>query len=201
MLRTVSRYLSRLYLMRFAFLLLGLALLVVFLDFLADGDEVLKAGGGAATSVLRYTILRLPEIVSELIPITAMLAGFITFAGLARFRELTALLGVGISKFTLAAAIAPAAVLVATMQFAIEDQALPLAVGELREWGVGDYAVSEDAKVTWIRQGTDIVRIGRFDRTADRMDRPGPGTCQVRRAASRAREGTGIPSGGSPPLV
>ena len=33
--------------MRFAFLLLGLALLVVFLDFLADGDEVLKAGGGA----------------------------------------------------------------------------------------------------------------------------------------------------------
>jgi lipopolysaccharide export system permease protein len=167
---TVSRYLSRLYLMRFGFLLLGLALLVVFLDFLADGDEVLKAGGGAATSVLRYTMLRLPEIVSELIPITAMLAGFVTFAGLARFRELTALLGVGISKFTLAAAIAPAAVLVATMQFAIEDQALPLAVGELREWGVGDYAVSDDAKVTWIRQGTDIVRIERFARGEDRLE-------------------------------
>src|SRR5918996_1772943 len=100
---TVSRYLSRLYLMRFAFLLLGLALLAVFLDFLADGDEVLKASGGAATSILRYTMLRLPEIVAELIPITAMLAGFLTFAGLARFCELTALLGVGISKFTLAA--------------------------------------------------------------------------------------------------
>src|ERR687892_2447883 len=114
---TVSRYLSRLYLMRFAFLLLGLALLVVFLDFLADGDEVLEAGGGAVTSILRYTMLRLPEIVAELIPITAMLAGFLTFAGLARFRELTALLGIGLSKFTLAAALVPAAVLVATMQF------------------------------------------------------------------------------------
>jgi lipopolysaccharide export system permease protein len=166
---TVSRYLSRLYLMRFAFLLLGLALLVVFLDFLADGDEVLEAGGGAIMPILRYTVLRLPEIVAELIPITAMLAGFVTFAGLARFRELTALLGVGISKFRLAAAIAPAALLVATTQFVIEDQALPLAVGELRAWGVADYASSDGDQATWIRQGTDIVRIGRFDRAADRL--------------------------------
>jgi lipopolysaccharide export system permease protein len=166
---TVSRYLSRLYLMRFAFLLLGLALLTVFLDFLADGDEVLKAGGGAVTSILRYTMLRLPEIVAELIPITAMLAGFLTFAGLARFRELTALLGVGISKSTLALAIAPAALLVGAMQLAIEDQALPLAVSELRAWGVADYASSEEDKATWIRQGPDIVRIARFDRAADRL--------------------------------
>jgi lipopolysaccharide export system permease protein len=167
---TVSRYLSRLYLMRFAFLLLGLAVLVVFLDFLADGDEVLKAGGGTATSVLRYTVLRLPEIVSELIPITAMLAGFVTFAGLARFRELTALLGVGVSKFALAAAIAPAAALIAMLQLAIEDQALPVAVGELRAWGVADYASSDDDKATWIRQGADIVRIERFDRGEDRLE-------------------------------
>jgi lipopolysaccharide export system permease protein len=168
MLWTISRYLSRLYLMRFAFLLLGLAVLVVFLDFLADGDEVLKAGGGTITPILRYTVLRLPEVVSDLIPIVAMLAGFVTFAGLARHRELTALLGVGISKFRLAAAIAPAAALVAAMQLVIEDQALPVAVGELRAWGVADYA-SDDGKATWIRQGTDIVRIARFDRAADRL--------------------------------
>jgi lipopolysaccharide export system permease protein len=167
---TVSRYLSRLFLMRFGFLMLGLALLVVFLDFLADGDEILEAGGGAVMPILRYTVLRLPEVVSELIPITAMLAGFLTFAGLARFRELTALLGVGISKFTLAAALAPAAVAVAAMQFAIEDQALPVAVGELRAWGVADYGSGDGGQATWIRQGTDIVRIGRFDRAADRLE-------------------------------
>ncbi|HEX5078470.1 MAG TPA: LptF/LptG family permease [Geminicoccaceae bacterium] len=169
MIWTVSRYLSRLFLMRFAFLMLGLALLVVFLDFLADGDQVLEAGGGAVLPILRYTVLRLPEIVSELIPITAMLAGFLTFAGLARFRELTALQGVGLSKFALAAAIAPAAVLIGAMQFVIEDQALPAAVGELRAWGVADYAAA-DGQTTWIRQGTDIVRIGRFDRAADRLE-------------------------------
>jgi lipopolysaccharide export system permease protein len=170
MIWTVSRYLSRLFLMRFGYLLLGLALLVVFLDFLADGDEILEAGGGAVTPILRYTVLRLPEIVSELIPITAMLAGFLTFAGLARFRELTALMGVGISKFALAAAIAPAAILVAAMQLAIEDQALPVAVRELRAWGVADYAGADGGRQTWIRQGTDIVRIGRFDRAADRLE-------------------------------
>ena len=167
---TISRYLSRLYLMRFGFLLLGLALLVMFLDFLADGDDVLEVAGGAVMTILRYTMLRLPEIVAELIPITAMLAGFLTFAGLARYRELTALLGVGVSKFSLAAAILPAALLVATMQFAIEDQALPRAVGELRAWGVGDYATEDGGRPTWIRQGTDIVRIGRFDRAADGLE-------------------------------
>jgi lipopolysaccharide export system permease protein len=170
MISTVSRYLSRLYLTRFGFLLLGLSLLVVFLDFLADGDDVLKAGGGAVTLILRYTILRLPEIVSDLIPIVAMLSGFLTFAGLARHRELTAMLGVGISKFKLAAAIAPAAALIAAAQFVVEDQALPVAVGELRAWGVADYAASDEGKVTWIRQGTDIVRIKRFDRAADRLE-------------------------------
>jgi lipopolysaccharide export system permease protein len=167
---TVSHYLVRLFLMRFGFLLLGLALLVVFLDFLADGDEVLEAGGGVVVPILRYTVLRLPEIVSELIPITAMLAGFLTFAGLARYRELTAMLGVGISKFKLAAAIAPAALLIAAMQLVIEDQALPLAVGELRAWGVADYAASDADKATWIRQGTDIVRIQRFDRANDQLE-------------------------------
>jgi lipopolysaccharide export system permease protein len=165
MISTVSRYIGRLFLMRFAILLLGLAALVVFLDFLADGDDVIDAGVGIVTPIARYTILRLPEIVAELIPITAMLAGFVTFAGLARHRELTAMLGAGISKFKLAAAVLPAAVLVAGMQFLIEDQAVPLAVGELRAWGVGDYSDSS-SNTTWIRQGTDIVRIHRLDRAA-----------------------------------
>jgi lipopolysaccharide export system permease protein len=169
MISTVSRYLTLLYLTRFGFLLLGLAVLVVFLDFLADGDEVLQAGGGAVTPILRYTVLRLPEVVSELIPIVAMLAGFLTFAGLARHRELTAMLGVGISKFKLAAAILPAALLIAAAQFVIEDQALPVAVGQLRAWGVADYA-SDGDKPTWIRQGTDIVRIRHIDRAADRLE-------------------------------
>jgi lipopolysaccharide export system permease protein len=164
MISTVSRYIARLFLMRFAILLLGLAALIVFLDFLADGDDVIDAGGGIVTPIVRYTILRLPEIVAELIPIAAMLAGFVTFAGLARHRELTAMLGAGISKFKLAAAVLPAAVLVGGMQFLIEDQAVPLAVGELRAWGVGDYG--DRSNTTWIRQGTDIVRIHRLDRVA-----------------------------------
>lgn len=170
MISTISRYLSALFLARFGFLLFGLSILVVFLDFMADGDEVLEAGDGTASPILFYTLLRLPEILSELIPITAMLAGFLTFAGLARHHELTAMLGIGVSKFKLALAILPAGVLVALMQFAIEDQALPVAVDELRAWGVADYAAKNDAGPVWIRQGTDIARIGRLDHAADRLE-------------------------------
>lgn len=170
MISTVSRYLTILFLTRFGFLLLGVSILVVFLDFMADGDEVLEAGGGGVTPILRYTLLRLPEILSELIPITAMLAGFLTFAGLARYRELTAMLGIGISKFKLALAIAPAALLLAVAQFAIEDQAVPIAVGELRAWGVADYAAKNNGGPTWIRQGTDIARIERLDHAANKLE-------------------------------
>lgn len=171
MISTIGRYIARLFLMRFAFLLLGLAALVVFLDFLSDGDDVLEEASGPVLPILRYTVLRLPEIVAELIPIAAMLAGFVTFAGLARHRELTAMLGVGISKFKLAAAIIPAALLIACLQFAIEDQAVPVAVGQLRAWGVGDYGDDPDEPptVSWIRQGTDIVRIRHFDRAGGRL--------------------------------
>jgi lipopolysaccharide export system permease protein len=61
-------------------------------------------------------------------------------------------------------------VLVALGQFVIEDQAVPLTIGELRAWGVADYAATADTKPTWIRQGTDIVRIERLDRATDRLE-------------------------------
>ncbi|MEM7026312.1 MAG: LptF/LptG family permease [Pseudomonadota bacterium] len=170
MISMLSRYLTRLFFGRFVIVLFGLSVLVVFLDFLADGDDILEAGGGSVAPILRYTALRMPEIVAELIPITAMLAVFLTFATLARHRELTAMHGIGVSKFKLAAAITPAALLVAAAQFAIEDQALPVAVGELRTWGVADYDSSNDDKATWIRQGTDIVRIDRIDRAEDQLE-------------------------------
>ena len=40
-------------------------------------------------------------------------------------------------------AVLPVALLIALVQFLIEDQAVPAAVGELRAWGIGDYAPAE----------------------------------------------------------
>jgi lipopolysaccharide export system permease protein len=148
-------------------LLAGLAALIMILEFLADGDKVIEAGDGVVLPVLRFALLRLPEILAELLPVAAMLAALLTFADLARHSELVAIHAAGISKPRLIVAVLPVALLIALLQLAIADQAVPRAVAELRAWGIGDYEADPDAPTfSWLRHGNDILRVGAFDANA-----------------------------------
>jgi lipopolysaccharide export system permease protein len=164
----LSRYITRRLLARAAILLTGLAALMMILDFLANGDQVIAGSESVPLPILRYTVLRLPEIVAQLLPITAMLAGLLTFADLTRHSELTAMAAAGVSKARLAAAVLPVALLIAATQFLVEDQAVPVAVARLRAWGIGDYAPAAGA--AWLRYGDDILRIQALDPAAGRLD-------------------------------
>ena len=166
----LSRYIARRLLARAILLLLGLAALMVILDFLANGDQVLADSDRILEPVLRYTVLRLPEILAQVLPITAMLACLLTFAELARHSELTAIAAAGVSRARLAAAVLPVALLIAATQFLIEDQAAPAAVAKLRDWGIGDYARAEDEPAAWLRHGDDILRVRTVDPGAGRID-------------------------------
>jgi lipopolysaccharide export system permease protein len=159
----ISRYVNRLLLGRFALVLLGLAALMLLLEFLGDSDQVIAANDDAVEALALYMVLRLPDILAELIPVAALLAGLLAFAELARHSELTAIYAGGMSKVRLALAIVPAFVLIGGFQLLIEDQARPVAMKELRAWGVGDYDTSDDARATWLRRGADILRIEAID--------------------------------------
>jgi lipopolysaccharide export system permease protein len=164
----LSRYIARRLLARVAVLVSGLAALMMILDFLANGDQVIAGSDSVLLPIVRYTILRLPEIVAEILPIAAVLAGLLTFAELARHSELTAIAAAGVSKARLAVAVLPICLLVAMVQFAIEDQAVPVAVAKLRAWGIGDYGSADDA-TAWLRDGDDILRIRAFDPPTGRI--------------------------------
>ena len=171
MISILSRYIARMLLARTLILLAGLAALMVILAFLADGDQVIATSDSVWRPILRYTVLRLPEILAQMLPITAMLAGLLTFAELARHSELTAMYAAGLSKPRLAAAILPVALLIALVQFVIEDQAVPAAVGALRTWGIGDYgSAGDEPAISWLRHRDDIVRIRGFDAAARELD-------------------------------
>jgi lipopolysaccharide export system permease protein len=158
----IARYVNRLLLSRFALVLLGLAALMLLIEFLGDSDQVIAASDHPIKALALYMVLRLPDILSELIPVAALLAGLLAFAELARHSELTAIYAGGMSKVRLALAIVPAFLLIGGVQLLIEDQARPLAMKELRAWGVGDYDASE-TPATWLRRGADILRIGQID--------------------------------------
>src|SRR5690606_30957333 len=69
----------------------------------------------------------------------------------------------GMSKVRLALAILPAILLIGAFQFLIEDQARPVALQELRLWGVADYDPNENAGPTWLHRGADILRVDAID--------------------------------------
>jgi lipopolysaccharide export system permease protein len=159
----IGRYVARLLLGRFTLVLLGLAAFMLLLEFLADSDQVIAASDAAFRALALYMVLRLPDILAELIPVAALLAGLLSFAELARHSELTAIYAGGLSKVRLAVAVLPVVVLIGAFQLLIEDQARPAAMRELRAWGVGDYNTSDEPAATWLRRGSEILRIQRID--------------------------------------
>jgi lipopolysaccharide export system permease protein len=160
----IARYVGRLVLGRFVVLLLGLATLMMLLEFLADSDQVIASTDHAVRALAFYMVLRLPAVLAELIPVAALLAGLVSFTELARHSELTAIYAGGMSKVRLAGAVLPVACLIGGFQFVIEDQAQPVASRQLRAWGVGDYNPEHGgANEIWLRHGDEILRIGAID--------------------------------------
>ena len=157
----IGRYLSQLFLARLLLIVFGLAAMAILLDLLANSDDLIKPGSDIAEVLFRYALLRLPGIVSQITPISVLVAALITFVGLARHSELTAIIVSGVSPFRQVRALLPAVFLVAVGQFVIEDQAVPDATSALRDWGVGDYgdfATADQNDMVWFRQGGNYVR-------------------------------------------
>lgn len=160
--KVLSIYLSRLLLGRFALLLFGLGALLMSLDLMVNSNSLLRDEGGLG-ALARYTLLRTPLVVSELIKVSALLAGLITFAGLIRHSELTAIWGAGVSQAGLVVRLLPAALLLGGLQFAVDNVAVPPSAAALTDWGVGEYGKQkraiENREFVWIHAGNDVVRL------------------------------------------
>ena len=158
----LASYLTRLLLARFALLLLGLAALLLGLDLMVNANSLLR-DEGSLEALARYGLLRAPIVVSDLIKVASLLAGLITFAGLIRHGELTAIWGAGVSQVGLFRRLLPVALLFGGLQFAVDNVAVPASADALTEWGVGDYrqqrAAIDGKEFTWIHVGTDVVRL------------------------------------------
>ncbi len=163
---TLRRYLTKLFFSRLALLLVGINFLVVILDYMANGDDVISSNSTPLFSSLRYMALRLPHIASLLMPFVLLIAVLLTLMELVRHQEMVAMMSAGMSQFKVMLTLFPAGLIVAILQFVIYDQLEPRAVKELRDWGVGQYKVNEDEEVAaiWFHYQSDIVRVGRIER-------------------------------------
>lgn len=169
----LSAYLNRLFLVRFVVVLFAVIGFAAVLDLLDVADDFVASPDGAFMAGSRYFALRLPIMLSELMPIAALIASLLTVADLLRHRELVVIWGSGVRPIGVLRLLMPVAALLVVGKFAVDDVALPRAATALRLWGIGDYrhhaGDGQAGDFYWLRNGDDIVRLSANGATAGRV--------------------------------
>ncbi len=159
----LALYLNRMFGVRFMIVLFGIIGFATVIDLIDVGPELASAPQGALAAGLRYFGLRLPIMLSELMPLAALIAGLLAVADLLRHRELIVVWSIGVRPLRILRMLLPAGLALVAVKFAVDDFALPRATTELRIWGIGDYRHrATDAEASgfyWLRSGNDIVRL------------------------------------------
>lgn len=134
MTRTLTLYVARLFLGRAALTVGGLSALVLLFDVLANADRVTGGGSGIFVPLILYAALRLPDVVSLIIPLAALLAAIITFGQLVSNHEMHALRASGVSLYRVALAILAGAAIVAAVHLVFAEVLRPATANRLHVW-------------------------------------------------------------------
>jgi LPS export ABC transporter permease LptG len=169
----LALYLNRMFLVRFLVVLFGIIGFATVIDLIDVGPELVSAPEGALAAGLRYFGLRLPIMLSELMPLAALIAGLLAVADLLRHRELIVVWSIGVRPLSILRMLLPAGLALVAVKFAVDDVALPRATSELRLWGIGDYrhrpTDAAASRFYWLRSGDDIVRLSSNAITAGKV--------------------------------
>jgi lipopolysaccharide export system permease protein len=168
----LGRMLTRMVLLRFVFVLLGVSVFVLTLDIVTYAREILDLGG--FEMVARYALYRTPGIVSTFLPISVLLALLLTLTELSYRNETQPLWASGVSPFRIMLMLAPLGLLIGLGYFALIDRAVPAAAPQLREWAIGDYGEKRlklgEKDPIWMRAGPDILRAASADAEATNLE-------------------------------
>jgi lipopolysaccharide export system permease protein len=153
------------YLARFCFLLIGIALFILSLDLVTSAEKITERSDEGIIAVAKFAALRMPQIISDTIKYASLFAALLTLVSLMRHNQLAPIWGGGISQFGVIRRLTPVVLIIGIMQFLIDDAVVPVANEALQEWGV----VEQDAwqqkntkaptSATWVKVDNDIVRI------------------------------------------
>jgi len=157
----LSRYLVRLYLVRLAVVLLAVTGFALVFDLLDMGPRVVRRAGGSTWALLAYVPIRLPTLVTELLPMVALVAGLLTASDLLRWRELVAMWGAGVSRLALVGRLWPVALVVLGGKLLLDDLAVPATVPALRAMGAADFKTVglPSGGAIWLKAGNDVLRL------------------------------------------
>jgi lipopolysaccharide export system permease protein len=164
---------SRMIVVRFVSVLLGMSLFVLTLEIVTYANEILALESGTAI-IFKYLLARAPATLATFLPMSLLLALLLTLTELSYRNELTAIWAMGISPVRLILTLAPLAILCGILHFALVDRAVPAAAPTLRLWGVADYGEKKlkvgERDPLWLRSGSDIIRAASASSDSRRLE-------------------------------
>lgn len=143
--------------------LAGLTALSLSFELMEQADNVLAASNNEISAVLRFALLRLPDLIAQMLPFSVLLASLVTIALFMRHSELVAMWSCGISSVGIMLAFLPLAIVLGLAQLTLDDFAVPATLAKLQAWGVAEFrrgatpGTAEDA--VWLLSGNDVVRL------------------------------------------
>ena len=160
--KQIALMITRMVLVRFLVILIGISIFVITLEVLAYVDEILALNNRDISSLWQYALLRLPGTLSTFIGMSTLLALLLTISELSYRGELVPIWASGVSPVRVMIMLAPIAIVLGAANFFINDKAVPMVEPVLQSWGIGDYG-SKKLKVggndpIWLRSDNDILR-------------------------------------------
>jgi lipopolysaccharide export system permease protein len=137
--RRIALYMTRLFLVRSAAVLVALVGILMMLDLLGKTGQILSHPGNGDAEIWRYVGLRLPQLVARFLPFAVLLGTLITFAGLNQNSEIISMKAAGISAHQIIAPLVLASALLAVVHFAFTERFVTRANAAMTAWDNVDY--------------------------------------------------------------
>jgi lipopolysaccharide export system permease protein len=128
---TVDRFLVTRFIEPFGFSLVAFAAIYMLGDFFERFDELIRYKGLGWLG-LEYFALRLPLVVSQLLPIACLTGVLLAFSLLNHSGELLAFQGLGISRLELAAPVLVFSLMVSLFDFGLSETVVPVTTRQAR---------------------------------------------------------------------
>jgi lipopolysaccharide export system permease protein len=164
---TVDRFLVTRFMEPFVFSLGAFTAIYMLGDFFQRFDELIKYKSLGWIG-LEYFALRLPLVVSQLLPIACLIGVLMAFSLLNRSGELLAFQGLGISRLELAAPVLVVALMVSLFDFGLSETVVPVATRQARYLYDVDikHGVLEGVfafRRLWLRPHEGFLTVERYD--------------------------------------
>ena len=159
----LGRYLTRIFIGQLSLVLISAVAMLQLFDVMSQSDDLLADLGGGASVILHYSLLRLPILVTFLLPFSVLIAALLTFGRLHRHSELVAIQALGMPFLKILSLLLPVMLLIAFLHFLINDQLSPRATRTLADWEESVKERKPNDIALWIRDRHDLVSISRIE--------------------------------------